>query len=518
MHDGRKGIHRVAVDEHFHLHQLLGTEAVVLIVHAAVAAGDAFELIVEVHEDLIQRERAGEHHAVSVQRLRVLQDAALFRHQLHDVADALIGDQDEGPHHRLADFQDGSRVRHVGRVINFKFLPVGQADLIDHAGVGGDNVHVILPAQTLHDDLHVQQPEEAAAESEAQRRAALLLEAERAVIDLELAHRQLEMLKVIAAHRIDATEDHRLDLLEARQRLLRHARGFHDRVADLHLRGALQIGHHIAHVARLQQVRLPLLRCEDAHLLHLVAVIGGVHRDVRPALQRSAHHAHIHDHATIGIEHTVKHRGPQQPVLRHHRRRHPGDHRLQNILNADAHLGAREDRLLVGNGEDVLDLLIHRRQVSAGQVYLIDHGNNRQLLAHGEVMIGHRLRLHALRRIHKDHRALTSRQTPAHLVGKVHMPRRINEVQLIILPVLCAVDHRHRVALDGDAAFPFQVHGVEVLGGHLAHGHGARLLQKAVRERGFPVVNVGDDGEIAGVGSDRHSGGKLVGGGKRARD
>jgi hypothetical protein len=55
------------------------------------------------------------------------------------------------------------------------------------------------------------------------------------------------------------------------------------------------------------------------------------------------------------------------------------------------------------------------------------------------------------------------------------------------------------MGLDGDAAFQFKVHGIQHLGLHLTRRQGAGQLQQPVREGGFAVVNVGDDGEIADV-------------------
>ena len=52
---------------------------------------------------------------------------------------------------------------------------------------------------------------------------------------------------------------------------------------------------------------------------------------------------------------------------------------------------------------------------------------------------------------------------------------------------------------DGDAALAFQIHGIENLGLHLARVQGTRVLEKAIRQRRLPVVDVSDDGEIADV-------------------
>jgi len=50
-----------------------------------------------------------------------------------------------------------------------------------------------------------------------------------------------------------------------------------------------------------------------------------------------------------------------------------------------------------------------------------------------------------------------------------------------------------------DAALAFEVHSVEDLGMHLALGEGAGELEEAVRERGFAVIDVRDDREVADV-------------------
>jgi hypothetical protein len=77
---------------------------------------------------------------------------------------------------------------------------------------------------------------------------------------------------------------------------------------------------------------------------------------------------------------------------------------------------------------------------------------------------------------------------------------RVDEVQDIGVAVLGGVFDADGVGLDGDAALPLDIHGVEQLLLHVALGHGAGQLDQPVGERGFPVVDMGDDGEVADVG------------------
>ena len=77
----------------------------------------------------------------------------------------------------------------------------------------------------------------------------------------------------------------------------------------------------------------------------------------------------------------------------------------------------------------------------------------------------------------------------------------VNEVELVLFTVLCVVDHAHGVGLDGDAALTLQVHRVQDLFLHLPGGERAGQLEQAVGERGFAMIDVGDDGKVADVGT-----------------
>jgi hypothetical protein len=86
---------------------------------------------------------------------------------------------------------------------------------------------------------------------------------------------------------------------------------------------------------------------------------------------------------------------------------------------------------------------------------------------------------------------------PAHLVREVHVPRRVDEVQLVGLAVARLVEHAHRLRLDRDAALALEVHRVEQLARASRAVDRVRHLQDAVGQRRLPVVDVGDDREVA---------------------
>jgi hypothetical protein len=68
----------------------------------------------------------------------------------------------------------------------------------------------------------------------------------------------------------------------------------------------------------------------------------------------------------------------------------------------------------------------------------------------------------------------------------------VDQVELVALPM-----DADRLGLDGDPALALELHRVEQLVAHLALGDGVGQLEDPVRERRLPVVDVGDDREVA---------------------
>jgi hypothetical protein len=113
------------------------------------------------------------------------------------------------------------------------------------------------------------------------------------------------------------------------------------------------------------------------------------------------------------------------------------------------------------------------------------------------------LRLDPLRRIHEEHGALARRQGPGDLVGEVDVPRRVDQIQLV-LGAAREVGQAHGLGLDRDPPLALQVHLVQVLLAHVAVGDGMRELEQAVGEGRFPVVDVRHDAEVPDPGRVGH--------------
>ncbi len=168
-------------------------------------------------------------------------------------------------------------------------------------------------------------------------------------------------------------------------------------------------------------------------------------------------------------------------------------------MDAGAFFRAREDGVARVETDDVLDLASGLVWLCPRQVDLVDDRDDLEVVLDRQVRIGERLRLDALRSVDEQQRALARRQRPGHLVGKVDVPRRVDQVEDIHLPVVGLVGQPDRVRLDGDAALALEVHAVEDLRLHLPRLERPRHLEKTVRQRRLAVVDVGDDGEVADV-------------------
>ena len=88
----------------------------------------------------------------------------------------------------------------------------------------------------------MQQSQEAAAEAETQRHRAFGLEVKSRVVQTQLFEGVAQKAVLRRLHRIEAGEDHGLDLLKARQRLTGWVGRVGDRVTDLGVGDRLDVG------------------------------------------------------------------------------------------------------------------------------------------------------------------------------------------------------------------------------------------------------------------------------------
>ena len=104
-------------------------------------------------------------------------------------------------------------------VVHFNYIKVGLGHLIDDTRVRRNHIEIILAANTLLDDLHMQQAQKATAETKPQRYRIFRLVDEGRVVEAQLAHAGFQLIVIAGVDRVNAAEHHRTDLLVARQHL-----------------------------------------------------------------------------------------------------------------------------------------------------------------------------------------------------------------------------------------------------------------------------------------------------------
>ena len=223
--------------------------------------------------------------------------------------------------------------------MQFERAAVGERDAIDHRGRRGDQVEVELAGQPLLHDLQMQEPEESAAETEAERGGGLRLVAEGGVVETQLADRGAQVLEIRRIDRKDAAEDHRHRRAEAGQRRRGRPPILGDGVADRGVGDLLDRAGEEAELARSEHAPVDQLRREDADRVHFVDGSGPHHADLHAFLELAVDDAHQHDDAEIGVVPGIDQKRLQRRVGVAGGRRQPGDDGFQHRVDALAGLG-----------------------------------------------------------------------------------------------------------------------------------------------------------------------------------
>jgi len=172
------------------------------------------------------------------------------------------------------------------------------------------------------------------------------------------------------------------------------------------------------------------------------------------------------------------------------------------VRHADELVGAAERNVAQerGHAKPLLDARHALLEVCADAVHLVDVAKARDVVLVREPPVRLGLRLDARDAVEHDDRAVKHAQAAIHLDREVDVARRVDDVDLVALPL-----GRHRRALDRDAALALLLEvigrgaGLEVLGVVDLDDVVllARVIEHALRGRGLARVDVGNDPDVA---------------------
>ena len=143
--------------------------------------------------------------------------------------------------------------------------------------------------------------------------------------------------------------------------------------------------------------------------------------------------------------------------------------------------------------KEVKGLADHPVRPGPWTVNLVDHHDGLETLSQG--LSGHKAGLGhwALDGIDQQQNAVHHGQDALYLTTKVCVPRSVHDVDVGVL-----IGHRTVLGQNGDAALFLKIVGIhDPLGNGLIGSEGSGLRQELVDQRGFTVVNVGNDGDVA---------------------
>ena len=210
-------------------------------------------------------------------------------------------------HKRLLLLDDVGGVRVAGGVVDHLHGAVRHGQAVADAGSGGDDVQVELPLETLGDDLHVEQAQEAAAEAKAQCGTGLKFKGQGSVVQLQLFQRVLQVGVLGTVGGVDAAEHHGLDLTVAGQGLGGGAVCQCDGIAHAGVLHGLDAGGQVADLAGLQLAAGG--QAGGTHVAHLhqrELGPGGHHLDGVAGLDGALEHADVDDNALVAVVDAVE--------------------------------------------------------------------------------------------------------------------------------------------------------------------------------------------------------------------
>ncbi len=147
-----------------------------MVVEGSIAFRYALQLVVEVDDDLTQGQVKEDLDTVARDVLLLDELPTLTEAERHDRTDVGGIRDDRSADIRLFDVVDRRDVGKSGGVMYLLADTLLVVDLVGYVGDGRDDVHTELSVESFLNDLHVQEPKEAASEAEAKSDGALWLE------------------------------------------------------------------------------------------------------------------------------------------------------------------------------------------------------------------------------------------------------------------------------------------------------------------------------------------------------
>ena len=222
-----------------------------------------------------------------------------------------------------------------------------------------DQVEVEFAFQALAGDLHVQQTQKSATETEAERHRGLGFVGERGIVELQPLQRVTQVGIIGAVDGIQPRVHHRLGFAVSGQRLRGPVPRAGDGVTDLRLAHIFHTGDQVTDLAHAEADGGLRLGRDDAHLQQLVGGASGHHRDLLARGDLAVHHSHVGDHAAVDVVDGVENHCARGRFRVSGGRRHLTHHVVEQFGDALPRLARHAQDVARLATDDVGDLARH---------------------------------------------------------------------------------------------------------------------------------------------------------------
>ena len=165
MNNEAKSINLVTIEENIHLHQLGRAILRNFIVKASIATSRGLELVKEVKDDFSKRDLIDDIDPIIIDVVHSHKVTALALSQLHHRSDKFLRHHNLRLDIRLLNGVNLSRIRKLAWIRDINSFTICQINLIDNGWRRHNQINIKLTLQTLLNDIHVQQAQEATTET-----------------------------------------------------------------------------------------------------------------------------------------------------------------------------------------------------------------------------------------------------------------------------------------------------------------------------------------------------------------
>ena len=274
MSQRRKSIDRFTIQEDIQLDELRRTEAVHVIIERCVTFRNTLQLVVEVDYDFTQWDVVENFHTVTRDVFLLDEFTTLTQAQGHDRANVVGSSDDRCTDERFLDVVNQGDFRHTGRIVHFLHLALLVVHLVRYVRHGSDYVHIELAVETFLYDFHMEQAQETATETEAQRYRRFWHESQRSIVQLQLFKRCTEVFVIFRINRIKTGKHHRLHFFETGDSLLTRTGNVGNGIPYLYFLRSLDTRNDITYVTGTELVTWYHVHLEDPDFVGIIFLAG----------------------------------------------------------------------------------------------------------------------------------------------------------------------------------------------------------------------------------------------------